>query len=74
MKSYGWIRGIALHILELHTRWRCVVNFTPQLLYPWDIFIAKYVCILLDGVFIHLLRIIMFKELRKEEYPRDRFS
>jgi hypothetical protein len=42
--------------------------------YPWESFVAKYVIILLDGVFIHLLHIIIFKELRKEEYYGDRFS
>jgi hypothetical protein len=34
MKAYGWSRGIAPLILNLGTRWRCVVNFTPRSLYP----------------------------------------
>lgn len=69
MKPYGWTRGIASLILELHTRWRCMVNITPQSLYPWEGFIATYVCILLDGVFKHLICIIMFKEQEKRNIP-----
>jgi len=34
MKMYGRSGGIAPRI-DLCTRWRCVVSFTPQLLYPW---------------------------------------
>jgi len=62
-------------MLELHTRWRCMVNFTPQLPYPWESFIATYVCILLDDVFMHLICIIMFKEQEeKSNMPETRFS
>jgi hypothetical protein len=40
MKAYWETGGIAPHILELGTRWRWVVNFTPRPLYlqgksPW---------------------------------------
>jgi hypothetical protein len=37
MKAYSGSRGIAPLILNLSTRWRWVVNFTPQLLYPQKI-------------------------------------
>jgi hypothetical protein len=69
MKPCGWNRGIAPHILEFSTRWRRVVSFTPQLPYLWERFITTYVCILLDGAFIHLLCIIMFKEQEKRNIP-----
>jgi hypothetical protein len=69
VKPCGWSRGVAPQILELHTRWRCAVNLTPQLLYPQESFIAAYVCILLDGVFIHSIFIIMFKEQEKRNIP-----
>jgi len=29
--------GIAPHVLNLGTKWRGVVSFMPQLLYPWGI-------------------------------------
>jgi hypothetical protein len=40
MKAYWGSRGIAPCILDLGTRWRCVISFMPQLLYyqgksPW---------------------------------------
>jgi hypothetical protein len=31
-----WSGGIAPPIPNLSTKWRCVVNFMPQLLYPWE--------------------------------------
>jgi hypothetical protein len=34
MEVYWGNEGIAPRILDLRTRWRWVVNFTPQLLYP----------------------------------------
>jgi hypothetical protein len=34
MKTYWGSGGIAPSIFDLGTRWRCVVNFTPQPLYP----------------------------------------
>jgi hypothetical protein len=33
MKAYQTISGIVPFILNLHTRWRCLVNFTPWQLY-----------------------------------------
>jgi hypothetical protein len=33
-KAYWGSGGIAPHILDLSTRWRLVVSFMPQLLYP----------------------------------------
>jgi hypothetical protein len=37
MKAYRWSRIIAQLIINLGTRWRRMVNFTPRPLYPWDI-------------------------------------
>ena len=37
VEAYKGSRGIAPHILNLSARWRWVVNFTPQSLYPWEI-------------------------------------
>jgi hypothetical protein len=34
MEEYWGKGGIAPHILDLGTRWRWMVSFTPQLLYP----------------------------------------
>jgi len=34
MKTYWGSGGIARMILNLGTRWRCVVNFTPRPMYP----------------------------------------
>jgi hypothetical protein len=34
MKTYWGSRGIAPHILDLGTKWRSVVSFTPRPLYP----------------------------------------
>jgi hypothetical protein len=34
MKTYWWSGGIVPHILDLGTRWRWVVSFTPRPLYP----------------------------------------
>jgi hypothetical protein len=34
MKTYWDSEGIALRILDLGTRWRWVVSFTPRPLYP----------------------------------------
>jgi hypothetical protein len=34
MKSYWWSADRAPHILDLRTRWRWFVSFTPPLLYP----------------------------------------
>jgi hypothetical protein len=36
MKLCNGSRGVAPLILNLGTRWRWVVNFTPQPLYPWE--------------------------------------
>jgi len=35
MKTYCECGGITPRILNLGTRWRWVVSFTPQPLYPW---------------------------------------
>lgn len=43
-------------------------NFTPQQLYPEKV-LLQHVCILLEGVFIHLICIIMFKEQEKRNVP-----
>jgi hypothetical protein len=34
MRTYWRSGGIAPHILDLGTGWRCVVSFTPRPLYP----------------------------------------
>jgi hypothetical protein len=34
IKAYRGIRSIAALIFNLYSRWRCMVNFTSQLLYP----------------------------------------
>jgi hypothetical protein len=34
MKAYWGSGGIDPHILNLGTRWRCLVSFTPRSLYP----------------------------------------
>jgi hypothetical protein len=36
METYWGSGGIALHILNLGTRWRSAVSFTPRPLYPQD--------------------------------------
>jgi len=35
MKAYWGSGGITLRLLDLSTRWRWVVSFMPQPLYPW---------------------------------------
>jgi hypothetical protein len=37
MQAYRGSRGVAPLILNLGSRWRWVVNFTPWPLYPWEI-------------------------------------
>jgi hypothetical protein len=36
MKTYWGSGGIAPRILDVGTRWRCVVSFTPRPLYPME--------------------------------------
>jgi hypothetical protein len=40
MKAYRKNRGLAPLIVNLGTKWRYVVNFTPQMLCLWEIILV----------------------------------